>query len=105
MTAWAKEYLEFVITEQKMSETWEEMKTKVVGALNERGADKLPCPRCGNSGFALVDGFFSHPLQKETAGLVLGGPVVPAVATVCMKCGFISEHALGVLGLLPKEDK
>jgi len=88
-----------------MSESWEEMKAKVVKALNERGADRRPCPRCENMDFAIVDGFFNHPLQKESSGLVLGGQSVPTVVTVCVKCGFVSQHALGVLGLLPKGDK
>jgi ribosomal protein S27AE len=76
-------------------------KQKVLEALDEAGAN-LPCPRCGNGQFSLVDGYFNHPIQTSLGGLVIGGPSVPSVVVVCNKCGFISQHALGALNLLPK---
>jgi hypothetical protein len=33
-----------------------------------------------------------------------GGQTVPAAAIVCNRCGFLSQHALGALGLLPKNE-
>jgi hypothetical protein len=87
-----------------MPEWSQEQKEKIVKALMERGAQS-PCPRCGNPNFTLLDGFFNQPIQPELGNIILGGPSIPSVVTVCTHCGFISQHALGALGLLPKEGK
>lgn len=81
-----------------------EEKEKIINALEDRFA-KLPCPRCGNQQFSLADGYFSQPLQENLGGIVLGGPAIPSVVVVCNKCGFISQHALGALGLLPIQNE
>jgi ribosomal protein S27AE len=81
----------------------QEQKKRIIEALNEKGA-KLPCPRCGNESFALLDGYFNHTLQTELKGIIIGGPSVPSVVVTCVRCGFLSQHALGVLGLLPREE-
>jgi ribosomal protein L37E len=78
-------------------------KQEIIKALEERGA-KLPCPRCGNQSFTLIDGYFNQTIQTDLKGMVLGGPSVPSVVVVCNRCGYLSQHALGVLGLLPKEE-
>jgi ribosomal protein S27AE len=81
----------------------EEQKQQIIKALNDRGVSQ-PCPRCGNRSFSLIDGYFNQPVQPElSGGLVIGGPTIPSVVTACNKCGFLAQHALGVLGLLPKE--
>jgi predicted nucleic-acid-binding Zn-ribbon protein len=80
----------------------EDEKQKIIQALEERGA-KLPCPRCGNQQFTLVDGYFNQTIQTELKGMVIGGPSVPSIVVVCTRCGYMSQHALGALGLLPKE--
>lgn len=85
-----------------MSGIPDDQKQKVIEALDRAGA-KLPCPRCGNGQFSLVDGYFNHPIQTSLGGLVIGGPSVPSVVVVCNQCGFISQHALGALNLLPKQ--
>jgi hypothetical protein len=87
-----------------MPEWSQERKDKIVKALTEKGV-RLPCPRCGNQRFTLVDGYFSEPIQGELGGIVLGGPTIPSIVTICTQCGFISQHALGALGLLPKEEE
>jgi len=79
-------------------------KTQAIERLKERGAT-LPCPRCGNTEFAFIDGYFNQPLQEDFAGLVIGGPSVPSLTTACVRCGFMSQHALGALGLLPPKEK
>jgi ribosomal protein S27AE len=84
-----------------MADSFVDQKAQVVAALNAAGA-KLPCPRCGNAHFALVDGYINQPVQQQLGGLVIGGPSVPAAMTVCTQCGFLAQHALGVLNLLPK---
>lgn len=84
-----------------MNELSNEQKQRIIDALDEAGA-RLPCPRCGNSNFTLLDGYFNQTVQTELGGLVLGGPSVPSVVVVCSRCGYLSQHALGVLKLLPK---
>jgi hypothetical protein len=87
-----------------MTEFSKEQKQKIVQKLVEKGAT-LPCPRCGRNHFTLIDGYLAHPLQDELGGLVLGGPTLPSIVVICTNCGFMSQHALGVLGLLPEEKK
>jgi ribosomal protein L37E len=86
-----------------MPDLSQEQKDKIIKALVERGA-KLPCPRCGNDTFTLLDGYFNEIIQSEPKGIVLGGRTIPSVAVACNRCGYLSQHALGVLGLLPKEE-
>lgn len=76
-------------------------KEEITQILKERGALQN-CPRCGNSHFILVDGFITHYLQPNAIGVTLGGLSMPCVAVVCNNCGFMSEHSLGLLGLLRK---
>jgi ribosomal protein L37E len=87
-----------------MKELSQEQKNKIVKALEERGA-KLPCPRCGNNAFTLLDGYFNQTIQTELKGIVIGGPSLPSVVIACNRCGFLSQHALGVLGLLPQKEE
>src|SRR5258708_1992930 len=69
--------------------------------LLERGV-ALPCPRCGPPPFNLEPYYLAHPIQINLSSISLGGANIPTVVTTCMRCGFLSEHALGVLGLLSK---
>lgn len=75
-------------------------KDNIVQVLNSKKA-VLPCPRCGQNKFTLADGYLNSPLQQNLNGITIGGPSIPSVAVVCTNCGYISQHALGVLGLLP----
>ncbi len=80
-----------------------EQANEVIQALQSRGATR-PCPRCGNAHFTLLEGFFNQPLSGDltTPPGTMGfssGPTVPSVVTACARCGFLSQHALGVLGL------
>lgn len=84
-----------------------EQKTKdqIAQKLNEKGALK-DCERCGKNEFAILDGFINIPLAKQISGdIVIGGPQVPCAGVVCMKCGNISYHALGALGMLNELNK
>lgn len=88
-----------------MAELSEKDKQRIADELTKRGATRA-CPRCGQSQFTVLDGYFNHPIQGELSGnLVIGGPSIPVAVVVCNNCGFLSEHALGALGLLPKETK
>jgi hypothetical protein len=87
-----------------MQEISKEQKGKIINALTERGA-VLPCPRCGNKNFTLLDGYINSLVQPEvTSGIILGGPTVPTVGVVCSRCGYLCQHAIGALGLLPKTE-
>jgi len=85
-----------------MQQISSEKKQEIIKALEERGA-KLPCPRCGNNSFNLLDGYFNQTIQTDLKGMVLGGPSIPSVVVACNRCGYLSQHALGTLGLLPKK--
>ena len=80
-----------------------EQKEKIIKALNERGAIQ-PCPRCGHKNFTILDGYFNQTIQTELKGMITGGPSIPSAVVVCDHCGFLSQHALGPLGLLPKKE-
>ena len=84
-----------------MNQLTPEQKQKIIDALNSKNA-KAPCPRCGNNNFILVDGYFNQTMQTNFDNIFLGGPSIPSIGVVCTNCGFISQHALGVLGLLDK---
>jgi ribosomal protein S27AE len=80
-------------------------KNRITDALKANGAE-LPCPRCGHATFALIEGYLVHFIQSDFKNLQIGGgPSIPTIATVCTRCGFMSEHAIGALGLLPKQDE
>lgn len=75
---------------------------QVIDKLKEVGANR-PCQRCGNKNFTIIDGFSKLFLQDSTeniSGLSVGGPVVPVILIACSKCGAITTHSAGVLGLM-----
>lgn len=79
-------------------------KQKIVVELNKRiNSGEIKCPMCGNKHFIIADGYFNSIMQDNLNNIALGGSSIPSIAIVCNKCGFISSHALGVLGLLPKQ--
>ena len=86
-----------------MSTLSDERKAQIIAALEKSGA-KLPCPRCGNKTFSLIDGYFNQTLQFQLGGITLGGPSIPTVVVACNQCGFLSQHAIGVLGLLSNKE-
>ena len=86
-----------------MQDSYQDHQDQIIKALTERGAN-LPCPRCGNDDFTLLDGYFNQIIQEEPRGIVLGGRTIPSIIIACKRCGFLSQHALGVLGLLSKEE-
>lgn len=76
-----------------------EQKKAIIVALEERGA-VLPCSRCGNQSFSVMEGYFAPSLQKNlNEGIILGGPTLPSVAVMCNRCGAITTHAAAILGL------
>jgi hypothetical protein len=80
----------------------EKQKEQIIKLLEEHGVKSI-CPMCRNKQFQLADGYFNQAIQETIPGVAIGGTTVPSVAIVCVHCGFISQHALGALGLLPNE--
>lgn len=84
----------------------QEEKQKLADKLNEKfGSSGLKCPMCGNNHFVIVDGYFNSPMQSDLNDFSIGGPSIPSIPIICDKCGFISMHALGVIGMLSISDK
>jgi predicted nucleic-acid-binding Zn-ribbon protein len=85
----------------------DQQKNEIVGRLTER-LQKYglapKCPMCGNQNFAIADAYLLNLLQSDLKSISLGGPTIPSIAIICTNCGFISQHALGSLDLLPKEE-
>ena len=82
----------------------DEKKQQIINVLQQKGVNR-PCPKCNHNNFTLVDGYFNQVIQPELKGITLSGPAVPSVVTVCTNCGYISQHALGVLGLMPADEE
>lgn len=87
----------------------EEKKKEIVEILAKRvraGGRDEACPMCGHPNFTIADAYFLNMLHDDVHNVTIGGSGVsiPAVAVYCHNCGFISQHALGALGLLPKKD-
>lgn len=79
-------------------------KQEIASILNEK-LRGLTCPMCHQDNFIIADGYFNNVIQDHLDGIVLGGPTIPTVSIICANCGFVSQHALGVLGLLPSKNK
>jgi ribosomal protein S27AE len=72
---------------------------EIIRVLQAKGVDK-PCPRCGNEKFELI-GESGLQLQENPNPLMweIMGPVVPVILISCSRCGFLTQHAQGPLGL------
>jgi hypothetical protein len=82
-------------------------KEKITKLLQDKGAMNH-CHRCGNNTFTLVDGYSEFAIQKDVDKIqetVIGGPTVPFILIACDNCGVLIPHAMGALGLIPKEKK
>jgi hypothetical protein len=90
-----------IVTQNQLSE---DDKKKIIAKLAEKKI-VVSCPMCSNKNFTIADGYFVNVLQMNPqGGLLLGGPSIPTIAIICMQCGFISQHALGILGLLQQPE-
>jgi hypothetical protein len=71
----------------------------IAEALKKRGADK-ECPRCGKDKFVLVDRI-EIDLSASNRGALssLTSPrTIPTALIGCENCGYLMQHALGLLG-------
>lgn len=79
-----------------------EDKQRIIQELdNKFGSSGAKCPMCGNTHFVIADGYFNTFIQDDLNNIQIGGASIPSISIICSKCGFISQHALGILGLLP----
>ena len=65
----------------------------------------VTCQMCHQDSFIIADGYLNNKIQDNLDGFEIGGPTLPTVSIICTKCGFVSQHALGVLGLLPNNNE
>ncbi len=75
---------------------------KIIEELNAKGVNH-PCHRCGNTTFALIDGFSRLELLEKINQVKVGGQGIPVFITACSMCGAITPHAY--YALFPKEDE
>ena len=75
----------------------EEQKQNIIQVLREKGALQ-PCEACNKRNFTLVDEVTQ--IRIAPGPNIIGGPSIPAIASVCNNCGNIRFHALGALNLL-----
>ena len=62
---------------------------------------ELECPMCHNKHFIIVDGYFPNMVYDDyNASIMKYTKGMPSVAIVCNRCGFISNHSMGALGLM-----
>ena len=83
-----------------------EQKKEIIMRLASR-VEKMKCPICQMEKFTLLDGYITDVVKDDFRKISLGQvTMIPSVALVCNNCGFISQHSLGVLGILhPMEEK
>lgn len=81
----------------------EDDKRKIANELSKRIPD-LACPMCRKKNFIITDGYFNSSINANLQEMVLGGPSIPSIGIICANCGFISQHALGILGLLNQNE-
>jgi len=76
-------------------------KAKIIEALKNK--TELLCPACKHKHSQVVDGYFVHIIQESTKNIKLSGQAIPTIVLMCLNCGFISQHALGILGFSADE--
>ena len=79
-------------------------KDKALDRLKRILGNVAECPMCHHKQFQLVEGYISTPIQPDLNGIQIGGPAIPSVAIICTRCGFISQHAVGIINSDPYGD-
>lgn len=64
----------------------------------------LICPFCGGDRFTTTENMATILVGQDFGNINIG-PTVPAGMVICEKCGHVDFFALGVLGLLEKEEE
>lgn len=81
----------------------EERKQAIIARLRERGVPNA-CPMCGNGQWTLADGYVKPLVQNQIddnrfGNVRMSDSFLPLVALICGRCGFTSQHSVGMLGL------
>lgn len=84
-----------------MKEKLTELEKQLIANKLTKEIPDLKCPMCGNNNFIIADGYFTDVIQTDLQILQLDGTKLPTIPIICNKCGFVSSHALGILGLMP----
>lgn len=79
-----------------------EKKEEIARILNGK-LTELTCPMCHHHDFFIADGYFNNLLQDNLDSIRMGGSAIPTIPIICTNCGFVSQHAIGLLGLLPEK--
>ncbi|MBR1519705.1 MAG: hypothetical protein IJ635_00515 [Bacteroidaceae bacterium] len=62
------------------------------------------CPVCHHRDFIIADSYFMNIANDDyTKPQMPSKRTIPAIGVICKHCGFISMHALGILGLMKAE--
>jgi hypothetical protein len=57
------------------------------------------CPICKNKNWIIGDEIVSANSVSLGGSTVMGGPFIPMTQVVCNNCGFVSHHAVALLGI------
>ncbi len=76
-------------------------KDTIITSLNSKS--KVVCPFCQQNQWTIGEEIVSANSVSLAGSTVLGGPFIPMVQLICNNCGFISHHALAVLGIKIKD--
>jgi RNase P subunit RPR2 len=87
-----------------MENNFEYKKEEAIAKITAK-AKNLICPICDNKNMILGDGFFTNDVQRDFSSRRMGGENIPTLPVICSECGFVREFSMGVLGLLPNENK
>ena len=87
----------------------EKQKADIINRLKKLDIPKA-CPMCGKSKWALANGYVKSLVQPHLANNRFGNvrlddQFLPMIALVCTYCGFTSQHAAGILGMLQRHDE
>lgn len=79
-----------------------ELRMKIAREIRKR-IPNLRCPMCGSERMDVESGFIHNHLTTQKLEPRLFGVSIPSIPLVCQNCGFISQHALGILSVLDKD--
>ena len=71
-------------------------KETLMGNLRSKIAGQ--CPMCTGNQWTVIEELVAIPAISLGGGMAMGGPTIPMAQLVCSSCGFVSHHAVGVLG-------
>lgn len=75
----------------------EKLRHQITQFLTEKiNPHGLRCPMCGQTKFELLGKYIVPPAQDDMKGLRLG-ETFPMVGIVCVNCGFVAHHLVGVV--------